>query len=69
MKYSTFGLKHEKSGSQAYVECAMKNGKAKIVSVGFAKGNVISLNDVREVLECATIMMRDEPDPFGPRLA
>jgi hypothetical protein len=56
--HATFALGHKESGSQAYIECAMEDGKVKVVSVGFATGNVISLADVRDALTCAEHLIR-----------
>lgn len=53
MKSATFALKHDSSGSLVYIECVVKNGKASVINAGFAKGNVVSINAVLEVLASA----------------
>ena len=53
MKSLTFTIIHKASDSRAFIECAIEKNKARIKSVGFAKGNVISLEGVRLALEHA----------------
>ena len=50
MREATFLLKHDESGSRVFVECKRVKGKVKITDVGFAKGNVVSLVSVRNVM-------------------
>lgn len=50
MREATFLLKHEESDSRVFVECRRVKGKVRITDVGFARGNVVSLVSVRNVV-------------------
>lgn len=50
MKVETFFLRHDASKSCAVIECTVVKKKPVVLHVGFPKGNVISLSDVRAAL-------------------